>query len=323
VPGRKTDVQDAEWLAELLQHGMLRPSFIPDRAQRELRDLTRTRTSLTDERTAAVNRLQAVLEDAGIKLASVASEVTGVSGRAILAALLAGTADAAAMADLAKGKLRAKRAELERALAGRLGAHHRLLVRLHLERIDLLDEQIAALDAEVAEQTRPFEAALQRLDTIPGVGRRLAEILLAEIGADMTRFPSARHLASWAGMCPGNHQSAGKRKGGKTRRGSAHLRRALAEAGHAAERTKRAGQRAVGDLVRRVRARRGPTRAIVAGGHEILLCAYYVLSRDTTYREIDPADRDPGRRARRRQRAVAQLEALGYHVALTPTTEAA
>lgn len=322
LPGRKTDVSDAEWLADLLQHGLLKPSFIPGPEQRELRDLTRTRTSLTDERTAAVNRLQKVLEDANIKLAGVASDVTGVSGRAILAALLEGTADAAAMAELATGRLRGKRAELERALAGRLRAHHRLLVAMHLERIDLLDEQITALDAAVAELTRPFAAELARLDTIPGVGQRIAEVLIAEIGVRMEQFPSAHHLASWAGMCPGNHRSAGKRKGGKTRRGSPHLRRVLAEAAHAAARTRKPGQTALADQYRRLVVRHGPQKAIVAVGHSILVTAYYLLSRQTTYRELPSAQLDEPRRARTRRRALDQLAALGYHVTLTATEAA-
>jgi transposase len=323
LPGRKTDVQDAEWLADLLQHGLLRPSFIPSPQLRGLRALTRTRTNLTDERTRAVNRLQAVLEDANIKLAGVASDVTGVSGRAILAALLAGTAAPAEMAELAVGKRRAKRAALARALEGRLGEHHRLLVQLHLEQVDLLDEQIAALDAAVAERTRPFEAALARLDTIPGVGRRIAEILVAEIGVEMAQFLSARHLAAWAGMSPGNHRSAGKRTRGQRHHGSAHLRRALAEAAQAARRTKKPGQTALADQYRRLVVRRGPKTALIAVGHTILVTAYYLLSRQTTYRELDAAPFDDRRRARLQHRALAQLAALGYHVTLTPQEDAA
>jgi len=238
VPGRKTDVHDAEWIATLLQHGLLRPSFIPTREQRELRDLTRTRTSLTDERTAAVNRIQKVLEDANITRASVATDIMGTSGRAILAALLDGTADAATMALLARGKLRRTRAALEQALEGRMSAHHRLLLTMYLEQSDLLDEHIARLSAQIAERLRPYEADLQRLETIPGVGRRTAEILAAEMGLEMSRFPTAGHLAAWAGMCPGNHESAGKRTSGQRRQGNVALRRALTEAAQAAARTK-------------------------------------------------------------------------------------
>ena len=218
VPGRKTDVKDAEWIADLLQHGLIRGSFIPDRPQRELRDLTRARTSLVDERSAAVNRLQKVLEDANLKVAGVATDVVGVSGRAILAAILDGVSDPAALADLAKGKLRKKRAELARALSGRVGAHHRLLLTMHLAHIEFLDEAIAQRSAAIAERLLPWADALARLDTIPGVDRQTAEVLLAEIGAELERFPSAGQLASWAGMCPGNHESAGKRTSGRPAR---------------------------------------------------------------------------------------------------------
>lgn len=323
MPGRKTDVGDAEWIADLLQHGLLKPSFIPDRDQRELRDLTRTRTTLVDERSAGVRRLQKVLEDANIKLSGVATDVMGVSGRAMLAALLDGTADPAAMAELAKGKLRTKRAELERALTGRMRDHHRRLVAMHLAHVDFLDEQIDELSAQIAEKTRPFEADLLRLETIPGVKRRTAEVLAAEIGVEMAQFPTARHLASWAGMAPGNNESAGKRKGGKTRRGSKWLRRALVEAARAAARTKKAGQTAFADQYRRLVVRAGPKKAAVAVGHAILVTVYYLLTRQTTYRETDPTPLDERRQARIRQRALDQLKALGYHVILTLTEVAA
>src|SRR5919205_2954022 len=224
VPGRKTDVRDCEWIAELLRHGLLKASFVPEQPQRELRELTRYRTTVIRERTAEINRLQKTLEGANIKLASVASDVLGISARQMLDALVGGTTDAAALADLARGKLRAKLPTLERALAGRFAAHHQFLVAQHLAHIDYLDEAIARLDAAIAERLRPFEAAIARLDSIPGVGRRTAEVLLAEIGTDMGRFPTAAHLASWAGLCPGNNESAGKRKSGKTGQGSPWLR---------------------------------------------------------------------------------------------------
>ncbi len=323
IPGRKTDVKDAEWLADLLQHGLVRPSFVPGREQRELRDLTRTRTSLVDERSAAVKRVQKVLEDANIKLSGVATDVMGTSGRAILAALLEGTADPAEMAELARGKLRAKIPQLERALAGRVREHHRQLLALHLSHIDFLEGAIAELDARIADKTRPFEAELARLDTIPGVDRRTAEVLVAEIGVDMAQFPSARHLASWAGMAPGNNASAGKRKGGKTRQGSKHLRRALVEAARAAARTKQPGRTAFAQQYRRIVVRRGPKKAAVAVGHAILVTAYFLVSRHTTYREPDPSQFDDRRRARVRQRALDQLRALGYHVTLAPKEVAA
>jgi transposase len=323
VPGRKTDVKDAEWIADLLRHGLLRASFIPDRPQRELRDLTRTRTTLVDERSAAVNRLQKVLEDANLKLAGVATDVAGVSGRAILAALLAGETDPARLAELAKGRLRAKRSDLERALSGRLTAHHRLLLTTHLAHIDFLDEEIARLSAAIAERLRPLEDELARLDTIPGVDRQTAEVLLAEIGAEMARFPTAGHLASWAGMCPGNHESAGKRRSGKTRKGSTWLRRALTEAAHGAARTKQRGRSALAGDYRRLVARRGKKKAAIAVGHRILVIAYHVLRDRQEYREPTPLALDEHRRHRARNRAIDQLRQLGFEVTLTPKEDAA
>lgn len=318
VPGRKTDLKDAEWIADLLQHGLLRASFIPDRPQRELRDLTRTRTTLGDERTAAINRMHKVLEDANIKLAGVATNVMGASGRAMLAALLDGTTDPATLAELAQGKLRKKRAQLERALTGRCGDHHRLLLTTHLAHIDFLDEEIDRLSAAIAARLQPFEAELNRLDTIPGVDRQTAEVLLAEIGADLARFPTAGHLASWAGMCPGNHESAGKRKGGKTRKGSRWLRRALVQAAHGAARTKRAGRTGLARRYRQLVARRGTQRAAVAVGHQILITAYHLLRRQEDYAEVTPAALDERRRTQARLRAVARLRQLGFEVTLTP-----
>jgi transposase len=320
VPGRKTDVKDCEWLADLLRHGLLRASFIPDRAQRELRDLTRTRTTLIDERSAAVCRVQAVLEDANLKLAGVATDIMGVSGRAILAALVEGGTDPAALAELARGKLRQKRAALAEALDGKLSEHQRGLLALHLAHIDFLATQIARLDEQIAARLREHAAALARLDTIPGVGRVTAEVLAAEIGLDMSRFPSAAHLASWAGMCPGNHESAGKRKGGKTRKGSKWLRRALTEAARAAARKQSCYLAA---QYRRLVPRCGKQKAAVAVGHTILVTAYHLLRRPDTYREMALAPPTERQRERARQRAVAQLQALGFEVALTPTEPAA
>ena len=313
VPGRKTDVSDAEWIADLLQHGLIRPSFVPPRAQRELRDLTRTRTTLVNERSAAVKRLQGVLEAANLKVAGVATDIMGVSGRAMLAALLAGETDPATLADLAKGRLRNKRAALEQALVGRLTDHHRLLLALHLEHVDFLDEQIDRLSDEIAVRLRPVEATLDRLDTIPGVGRRTAEVLAAEVGLDMTPFPSAAHLASWAGMCPGQYESAGKRKGGKTRKGSPWLRRALVEAACAAARKK---DTALAAQFRRLAVRRGKQKAAVAVGHRLLTLVYALLAHGEVYQERDPRLLDERRRTRTRQRALDQLHALGYTVTL-------
>jgi transposase len=320
VPGHKTDVHDAEWIADLLQHGLLQPSFIPDRFQRELRDLTRSRTIVVDERSAVVNRVHQVLEDANLKIAGVATDIMGVSGRAMLAAIVAGTTDSATLANLARGKLRSKREQLERALSGRVSAHHRLLLGMHLAHIDFLDELVAQLNAEIAERLKPFEDELNRLDAIPGVGRSTAEVLLAEIGPDMTRFPTAGHLASWAGMCPGNYESAGKRKKGKTRKGSKFLRRALTEAARAAARKRGCYPAAqYGRLVGRL----GPGKAAVAVGHTLLVTVYYLLLRRDTYRDFDPSVLDERLRKRTRQRALAQLHALGYDVTLTEHQPAA
>ena len=237
VPGRKTDVRDCEWLADLLRHGLLRGSFVPDRPQRELRELARYRASLVHERTAEVNRLQKVLEGANVKLAAVATDIMGTSGREMLAALVEGEADAAELAQLARGRLREKLPQLERALVGRVEAHQRFLVAQQLAHVDFLDEAIARVGREIAERLAPVEEAIARLDTIPGVGRSVAEALVAEIGADVSRFATAKQLASWAGMCPGNHESAGKRRSGRTRKGSPWLRAILVQAAHAAART--------------------------------------------------------------------------------------
>jgi transposase len=316
VPGRKTDVRDAEWLAEVLRHGLIRGSFVPDRAQRELRELTRYRTSLVEERTAAVNRLQKVLEGANIKLASVASDVTGASARAMLAELVAGATDAVALADLAQGRLRERIPALQRALSGRVGAHQRFLLAQQLAHIDFLEEQIGQLDAEVARRTRPFEAAIARLDTIPGVSRRIAEILVAEIGTALDRFPTPGHLASWAGLCPGNDESAGRRRSGKTRKGSPALRRALVQAAHAAARSKATY---LGAQYRRLAARRGAKRAAVAVGHTILVIAYHLLTRSTVYQDLGPFYFDERDRDAVRRRLVGRLEKLGYKVTAEPT----
>ena len=230
VPGRKTDVKDAEWIADLLQHGLLRPSFIPDRSGRDLRELTRYRTSVVRERTAEINRIQKVLEGANIKLASVASNVVGVSGHAMLTAMIAGIDQPAVLADLARGRLREKRDLLEAALEGRMNQHQRFLLNVQLHHLHDLDVTIAQVSEEIELRLHPFAKAAARLMTIPGVGQRTAQTILAEVGADMSRFPSAAHLASWAGLCPGHHESAGKRTSGRTRKGSPWLRGALVEA---------------------------------------------------------------------------------------------
>jgi transposase len=315
VPGHKTDVRDAEWIAERLRHGLLKPSFVPDRAQRELRELTRYRTALVGERAAEAARLQKVLEGANLKLGDVASNVLGVSARAMLERLVADDADPAALAELARGRLRAKIPQLQRALAGRLRAHQRFLLAQQLVHLDFLDEAIGQASAEIAARLRPLEAAIVHLDSIPGVGRRTAEILLAEIGTDMGRFPSAAHLASWAGMCPGNDESAGKRRSGKTRPGSPWLRQALVEAAQAAGRTR---DTYLAAQYRRLATRRGKKKAVVAVGHTILVVAYHLLARDRDYQELGAGWFDQHDRAAVKRRLVRRLEALGWDVQLKP-----
>ena len=285
VPGRKTDVRDSEWIADLLQHGLLQPSSVPDRPQRELRELTRYRTSLIRERAAEVNRLQKTLEGANIKLAAVATDIAGKSGRQMVAALVGGTTDPAALADLAKGRMREKLPALERALAGCVGPHQRFLLAEQLAHVEYLDASIERVSGEIQERLRPEEDAIARLVTIPGVGRRTAEVLVAEIGTDMRQFPTARHLASWAGLCPGNNESAGKRKSGRTRKGNPWLRTALVEVAQAAG---RARQTYLGAHYRRLASRRGKKKACVAVGHTILGIAYHVLDRRTTYEDLGP-----------------------------------
>jgi transposase len=319
VPGRKTDVKDAEWIADLLRHGLLRASYVPDRQQRELRELVRYRTSLVQEHTAAANRLQKVLEGANIKLASVASDILGRSGREMLAALVAGQTDVAAMAELARGRLREKRTPLERALAGTFGPHQRFLVAEILAHIDYLDDTIERLSAEIAERERPFEVVLDCLDTIPGVGRRIAEIIVAEVGPDTQRFPSAGHLTSWAGLCPGQNESAGKRHTGKTRKGNRWLRSALVEAAQAATRSRTY----LAAQFRRLRARRGAKKAIVAVAHTILRIVYHLLLDQHPYDDLGETYFDDRQRDLVSRRLTRRLQRLGYRVHLEPLTSAA
>ncbi|HNP42361.1 MAG TPA: IS110 family transposase [Nitrospira sp.] len=320
LTGRKTDVADAEWIADLLRHGLLKGSFIPSTELRALRDLTRYRTTLTDERTREVNRVQKVLEDANIKLASVATDIMGVSGRAILTALLEGQTDPTTLAELAKGRLREKRPLLEQALAGRLKPHHRFMLIQHLSHIDYLDEAIAKLDKEIEEQMRPFEAILERWDELPGINRRIAEIIVAEAGPNLKAFEDAAHLASWAGMCPGQNESGGKRKSGKTRKGSKWLRRALIEAAHGAARTKDSYFRA---QYHRLAGRRGKKRAAVAVGHSLLVTGYYLITRERHYTDLGALYFDERDREAVKRRAVKKLQQLGYHVELQELVPAA
>ena len=317
VPGRKTDVKDAEWMAELLRHGLLRGSFIPPKPRRQLRELTRHRTTLVQDRARVINRLQAVLEDANIKLAAVVTDIRGVSARAMLEALIAGQRDVTVLADLARGRLRAKRDQLAEALQGYFTPHHSVLLTEYLSQIDYLDEAIARVSTMIAQHLETEQEAMALLDTIPGVSQRTAEILLAEIGTDMTRFPSAKHLASWAGMCPGHHESAGKRLSGKTRKGSRWLRQVLVEAAHVAAKTR---QTYLAAQYQRIAARRGKKRALIALGHTILIVVYHLLTRKQPYQDLGAAYFDTRDQRRVEHRLVQRLERLGYRVSLQPNT---
>ena len=313
VPGRKTDVSDAAWLCQLLEAGLLRRSFVPPKPIRALRNLTRYRKAQIGERQREANRLHKILEDTGIKLDCVATNILGKSGRAMLDALVAGTTDPELLAELAKGKLRAKIPALKEALEGRFDAQHALIVSAILAHLDFLDEQIQLLSDEIEEQLAPFAAAVELLCTIPGVQRRTAEVIVAEIGVDMSRFPSERHLASWAGQCPGNDRSAGKRRSGKTRHGSKWLDTALTEAAMAATRTNDVYLAA---QYQRLRPRRGHGRALGAVKHSIITACWRMLTTGELYREAGSdyfTRRDPERAIRR---LVAQLERLGQHVTL-------
>ena len=360
VPGRKTDVRDAEWLAELLAHGLLRPSFIPPQPQRDLRDLTRQRTNLVRDRTTVVNRLQKVLEWSNIKLASVVSDVVGVSARAMLEAIVAGECEPKVLAELAQGRLRAKRELLVQALDGRVREHHRFLLGQHLEHIDFLDEQIEAFDSAIHTALQPVDhtpptqppgtgaaeeaqqqpaaqeqaaavaaeaqpplswAEAQRIwDSLPGIGTRVAQQLVAEIGCDLSRFHDEAHLASWAKLCPGTHESAGKRKSASIGRGNQWLRTALVQAAHAAVRMK---DSALGHFYRRIAARRGGKKAIIAVAHKLLTLGYRLLQKRELYREPDLSERE----ARHREQLVRQLQRrlarLGVPSAAEPATAAA
>jgi transposase len=319
VPGRKTDVQDAEWLADLLQHGLLQASFIPPVAQRDRRELTRQRTQLVRDRTRVVNRIHKVLESCNIKLGSVATDLTGVSSRRILEALVQEQRDPAQLANLAIGRLRDKLPELEAALAGRVRAHHRFILAQHLAHLDFWDEQIERYSAELERLTHPFEDLVALLDTIPGVARTTAELILAEVGPDMSRFPSAAHLAAWAGLAPGNHQSGGKRLSGQTRKGNQWLRTGLVQAANAAARQKNTYLAA---QYHRLAARRGRQRALIAVAPSILVIAYHMLEQHEPYHELGANYFDERKRSNLANRLARRLERLGYTVSLTESAPA-
>jgi transposase len=317
VPGRKTDMKDAEWIAQLLQCGLLRPSFVPDRQQRELRDLTRQQTKLVQQR----NRIQKVLETANIKLGSVASDVMGVSGRKMIEGLIAGEKDVTVLADLAQRQLRGKIPELQRALEGELTEHHRFLLRQLLGQYDFLEKEIASVSERLGAVAPPsFRAAVEQLDAVAGVGERGAQALLAETGTDMSRFPTHKHFASWAGQCPGNHESAGKRRSGKTPAANRHIDAVLTEMAHAAVRTKNSYFKA---QYHRLAGRRGKKRAIGAVKHSLLVTVYLMLRDDKPYKDLGVDYFDKLNPQQRIRYHVRRLRELGQEVELSPMAKAA
>ena len=316
VPGRKTDESDAQWIAKLMSYGLLERSFIPKESQRDLRDLTRYRTRLKQEKSSAANRLHKVLEDANIKLTSVATSIQGVSARLMLDALIADEQSPEEMAQLAQKRMRSKIPQLVEALTGQVRAHHRFMLQELLYQLDSLNQRIEALDQRIAELTRPHAELIPRLDAIPGVGPRTVEIILAEIGSSVESWSSAKKLASWACLCPGNHESAGKRKSGKRRKGQKWLVSALVEAAWAASRTK---DTYLASQFHRLRARRGPKRAAMAVAHSILTIVYHLLADPNAEFEDLGGDFLLKRNKEQEQRrAVKTLQTLGFDVALNP-----
>jgi transposase len=319
VPGHKTDIKDSEWIADLLRHGLLRASFIPPKAIRDLRDLVRSRKTLVQQRAQAINRVQKVLETANIKLSCVASDVLGVSGRAMIEALLLGISDAEALADLARGRLRQKLPALREALEGRVQPTHRLLLRQLLEQIDFLQGQIDSLSADIDQYLAPYELLLARLMQITGVGRLAATAILAEIGTDMSRFPTASHLASWAGVAPGNRQSGGKRLHAPTNKGNKHLRAVLAEVVWVISHTH---DNYLSAQYHRLARRIGKKKAIVAVSHSVLVIIYHLLLDNEDYHERGAQFFETLDTRHQRETAVRRLQALGYKVTLEEVKEA-
>jgi len=320
VPGRKTDQKDSEWIAELLQHGLLRPSFVPPTPIRELRDLTRYRASLAQECNRIANRVQKVLEDANIKLSSVATDALGASGRAMLEAIVGGEESSKRLAEMAQGRLRNKIPELEGALEGRVTTHHRFLLRELLDHLYFVESKMRRIEQEIEVRLGPFPSEVARLCTIPGVDRVTAWGVLAEVGLNMSQFPDAQNLASWAGLCPGSHESAGKRKSGKTRKGSLWLRRCLCQAAWAVSTKK---NNYLSALYRRLAARRGNKRATIAVAHNLLVIAYYILRDGTCYQDLGADYFDRLNPEGLRRRLTKRLEGLGFKVTLEPLPQVA
>ena len=314
LPGRKTDVKDSEWLAELLEHGLLRGSFIPPQPIRDLRDLTRYRRRLVEDRSHHINRLMKTLETANIKLSSVATDILGKSGRRMIEALISGQQDGEVLADMALGVLKKKRADLKAALTGRIRPHHAFLLREQLQIIDDLQHRIAAFDKQIEEHMAPFREAVARLVTIPGVAQRTAENIIAEIGTNMSQFPTPEEFCSWAAICPGNKETGGKRKSGRTRRGNSWLKTTLVEAAWAASRCKRSY---LHTLYWRLKLRRGANKAIVAVAHSILQSIWYMLSMNVDYKDLGPEHFDRLNHKRVRDHHVRRLQELGYEVTLS------
>jgi transposase len=320
VPGRKTDVKDCEWLAQLLRHGLVKRSFIPPKPIRELRDLTRYREKLTQKRSSEINRLQKFLEDANIKLSSVATDINGVSARNIIHHLIQDDMSPQEMADLAKGRLRNKIEELEKSLEGYITDHHRLILKLTLQMIASYDEAIEQLNAEIEKRMEPFQEEAERLQTIPGVKKKFTERFIAEIGVDMSHFPSDAHLSSWAGASPGNNESAGKRRSGKVTQGNKWLKSALVEVAWAASKTKNTYLSA---RYRRLAARRGKKRAALAVGHTILVMAYHIIKEHRTYNELGADYFDKLNEQHLVRRLTSRITALGYEVKVEKQSVAA
>jgi transposase len=320
VPGRKTDVKDCQWLAQLLQAGLLRGSFIPERPQRELRDLTRHRSQLVGERSRAANRIQKILEDANIKLASVATDILGASGRDMLRALIRGETDSEKMADLARRQLRSKIPELRPALEGKVTEHHRFMLGELLNHLEYLESRIEGFSRRIEEVSRPFAPAIVKVATLPGFDQRSAQNVVAEIGADMDTFPSAQHLASWAGVCPGNNESAGKRKSGKTTKGNRWLGSALSQSAWAAARKKDSYFQA---QYRRLAGRRGKKRAIVAVAHSLLTIIYHMLKDASEYRELGCHYFDKLNAHRLLPHLLKRIKDMGYQVTLQELSQEA